>query len=106
VRRQGRQLGLHSEEILVNAIAYAFPSGGNHAVELTVEVRADGLLLRFEDDGVAFDPLRAIAPAAPKAIDQAAPGGRGLLLVQKFARSTSYQRGEGRNQLVIGLARD
>jgi serine/threonine-protein kinase RsbW len=94
------------EEILVNAIAYAFPSGGEHAIEVTVEIRPDTLQLRFEDQGPAFDPLRAPAPAAPTAISQAPPGGRGLLLVRKFARTAEYRRGHGRNQLTIGLARD
>ena len=94
------------EEILVNAIAYAFPAGGEHAIEVTIEVRPDMLQLRFEDQGPAFDPLHAPVPAAPTALTQAQPGGRGLLLVRKFARTAEYRRSHGRNQLTIGLARD
>jgi serine/threonine-protein kinase RsbW len=93
------------EEVLVNAIAYAFPAGGDHAIELTVEIQPEALLMQFDDDGVAFDPVRAPAPAAPKAISQAAPGGHGLQLVRKFAIAASYQRSRGRNRLVVSLAR-
>lgn len=94
------------EEILVNAIAYAFPAGQEHAIEVTVEIQPDTLRLQFEDGGVAFDPLHARTPAAPAAISQATPGGRGLVLVRKFAREATYHRSHGRNQLTIDLARD
>jgi serine/threonine-protein kinase RsbW len=94
------------EEILVNAIAYAFPAGGDHTIEVTVEVGRDALQLHFEDQGLAFDPLHAPDPAAPTALSQAPPGGRGLLLVRKFSRSVEYRRSHGRNRLSISLARD
>jgi len=93
------------EEILTNAIAYAFPAGGEQAVDLLVEVQADAVQMRFEDQGVAFDPWRAVRPAAPTSISQATPGGRGLLLVRSFARSVAYRRLHGRNRLTIELAR-
>jgi sigma-B regulation protein RsbU (phosphoserine phosphatase) len=94
------------EEILVNAIAYAFPAGGEHSIALTIEVLPDTLQLRFEDRGVAFDPLHTRASAAPTAIGRAPLGGRGLLLVRKFARAADYRRSHDRNQLTITLARD
>lgn len=94
------------EEVLVNAIAYAFPAGGEHAIEVSVEVRPDTLQLCFEDHGLAFDPLHAPAPATPTALSQTPPGGRGLLLVRKFAQTAEYRRSHGRNQLTVSLARD
>ena len=94
------------EEILVNAIAYAFPAGGEHAIDVSVEIQPDALQLRFEDRGVAFDPLHAPAPAAVTVISQATPGGRGLPLVRKFARAATYRRSQGRNQLTLSLARN
>jgi anti-sigma regulatory factor (Ser/Thr protein kinase) len=93
------------EEILVNAVSYAFPDGGAHSIELAVEVHPDSVVLRFEDDGVAFDPLQAPEPPEPTTIDVAKPGGRGLMLVRKFAKALAYERSQGRNHVTIGIAR-
>jgi anti-sigma regulatory factor (Ser/Thr protein kinase) len=93
------------EEILVNAVSYAFPDGGAHSIELTVAVHADSVMLRFEDDGVAFDPLQAPEPSAATTIDRATPGGRGLMLVRKFAKALAYERSHGRNQLTVEIVR-
>jgi serine/threonine-protein kinase RsbW/sigma-B regulation protein RsbU (phosphoserine phosphatase) len=94
------------EEVLMNAVSYAYPEGGEHAIELTVVVRPDHVALHFEDDGVAFDPLQAPLPVQPPTIDDASPGGRGLLLVRSFAKAATYQRSGGRNRLTIDIARD
>jgi anti-sigma regulatory factor (Ser/Thr protein kinase) len=93
------------EEVLVNAVSYAFPDGGVHAIELAVEIHPDGVVLRFEDDGVAFDPLQAPDPPEPTTIDVAKPGGRGLMLVRKFAKGLAYQRSPDRNRFTVVIAR-
>jgi len=93
------------EETLSNQIKYAFNGAAGRSIELTVQVDADRVAMRFEDDGVAFDPLRARAPVLPSAIEEAVPGGLGLMLVRKFAQSVDYERRDGRNCLTIAVAR-
>jgi anti-sigma regulatory factor (Ser/Thr protein kinase) len=41
----------------------------------------------------------------PTPLDDAVPGGLGLLLVRKCARSVTYQRVDGNNRLTVRVAR-
>jgi anti-sigma regulatory factor (Ser/Thr protein kinase) len=94
------------EETLMNVIWHAFNDGGRHLIELTVEVHPDEVEMRFEDGGIAFDPLTQADPTLPSSIDDATPGGLGLMLVRKFAKTIAYARDGDRNRLTICLARD
>lgn len=93
------------EETLLNASLHAFDGPGPHAVALRMRVQPDAVVMEFEDDGRAFDPLQAAAPARPASIAEARPGGLGLVLVRKLARTVDYQRLAGHNLLTITVAR-
>jgi anti-sigma regulatory factor (Ser/Thr protein kinase) len=93
------------EETLMNVIWHAHPDQAEHLIQLEVQVDADDIVLRFEDDGVPFDPLQAAPPVAPTSIDDAVPGGLGLMLVRKCARDVTYQRVDGHNCLTVRVAR-
>jgi anti-sigma regulatory factor (Ser/Thr protein kinase) len=92
------------EEVLSNVIAYAFPPGRAGSVGLGVTILADAVELRVDDDGVEFDPLGAPTAPTPASIDEATPGGLGLLLVRRFARAVDYRRTDGRNVLTVTVA--
>ncbi|MFM9915524.1 MAG: ATP-binding protein [Rhizobacter sp.] len=93
------------EETLMNVIWHAFPDSEAHSIAMSVQVEPEDIVMRFEDDGIAFDPLLASAPQLPTSIDRAVPGGLGLMLVRKFARSVAYQRIDDRNCLTVRVAR-
>lgn len=93
------------EETLMNVIWHAHPDHAEHLIRLEMVVDAADVVMRFEDDGVPFDPLQAPAPIAPTSIDDAVPGGLGLLLVRKCARDVSYERRDGINRLTVRVAR-
>ena len=93
------------EETLMNALLHGFRDRAPHRVELTVQVCSTEVVLHFEDDGVSFDPLQLGDPLPPTSIDTAEPGGLGLVLVRKFARSIAYRRADGQNLLCISIAR-
>lgn len=93
------------EETLMNVIWHAFPDQAEHPITLSVRVEPEDVVMHFEDDGIAFDPLLAPAPNLPTSIDEAVPGGLGLMLVRKFARSVAYERNNGRNCLTVSVAR-
>ncbi len=93
------------EETLMNVIWHAHTDQAEHLIRLAVQVDADDVVLRFEDDGVPFDPLQATPPAVPTSIDDAVPGGLGLMLVRKCSRSVVYQRVDGNNCLTVRVAR-
>jgi len=102
------------EETLTNIVRHAYRSEGGgegsggeagHQIDLQVDVDAADLVLRFGDDGAAFDPARAPAPQRPATLAEAVPGGLGVMLVRRYARSVAYERVGGRNQLTVTVAR-
>jgi len=88
------------DEIAANIIRHASPTG-----EIEVRVRLGGeVVMTFEDDGVPFDPSARPDPPEPRSLEDAAPGGRGLLLVRTYCTRLDYCRTpEGRNRLTVVL---
>lgn len=93
------------EESLMNVIWHGFSDDGLHPITVRVSVPGDDIVLQFEDEGREFDPTRASDPVLPGTLADATPGGLGLMLVRRFARSVQYRRVEGRNVLSIRIAR-
>ncbi len=99
------KLELVLEETLMNRVWHAHPEGGAHHTELQIGVLAEAIELRFEDDGIAFNPLLAGEPALPPSLIEATPGGYGLMLTRKAATQCFYQRVDNRNVFTVQLAR-
>ena len=54
------------EEVVTNIIKHGYTDDGEHDVEVWLDVRGDGIVLTFEDDGLPFNPLDGpAADAAP-----------------------------------------
>ena len=98
------QVELVLEESLMNIVWHAFDDDQTHPIALHLADTGDAVEMRFEDDGKPFDPTAARAPVLPSSLDEATPGGLGLVLVRKFARSIAYTRTAGRNCLAIEVA--
>lgn len=93
------------EELLMNQILHAHPDTvGTPSVALQAWVAEDALVLRFADRGIAFDPLSRPAPVAPASLEEARPGGLGIHLLRRYARSLAYERVGGENRLTVELA--
>jgi len=93
------------EEALTNVIAYGFPQGQAGRVILGVRLLDDVVELCLDDDGIAFDPLGRQPAPRPASIEEATPGGLGLQLIQRFSRTVTYRRTNGRNVLTVTVAR-
>lgn len=91
------------EEVFTNVVKYGFPEGGEHWIDVTVEVGGDRLTLCIEDDGIPFDPRNAKKPDVSKPIEERPIGGLGLHLVQSLGATLDYKRVNGRNVLTIHL---
>ncbi len=103
--RAGFGLDLVLEELLMNQILHAHPGAADTpGLDLQAWVADEALWLRFIDEGIAFDPLSRPAPAAPASLDDARPGGLGLQLLKRYARSLAYERAGGQNRLTVELA--
>ena len=99
------RLELVLEEVLMNRLWHSGPHGAGAHTDLQLQVQPDGLVLRFEDDGPAFDPTQQQHPGLPTSLDAATPGGLGLLLTRKSVSSWCYERVQDRNCLTLELAR-
>lgn len=93
------------EETLMNVIWHAFDDAAEHRIDVSVQIEPSQIVMDFEDDGIAFDPLQAPEPTLPTTLEEAVPGGLGLMLVRNFAQSVAYERRDARNRLTITVAR-
>jgi anti-sigma regulatory factor (Ser/Thr protein kinase) len=91
------------EELVSNVIRHGYPEGGRHDIELALRVTAAGIELRIEDDGRAFDPLKAPAPELHVPLAERKIGGLGIHLVRRFAREMRYERRGERNVLWVRI---
>jgi serine/threonine-protein kinase RsbW len=95
------------EEAVSNVIRHGY--GGEPSHKLTVDcasAEAHHVVFTIEDQAPPFDPISAPLiedePAQSPA-DYLRPGGRGILLLRKFAGSLAYERLAGGNRLTIGF---
>ena len=59
--------------------------------------------LTISDGGPPFDPLSFSREPLPRTLQEAEPGGLGLLLVHRFMDECSYRREGDRNVLKLGI---
>ena len=62
---------------------------------------AEGVVLKFSDDGTAYDPLGHADPDTTLKAAERPIGGLGLLMVKKMSDSISYERKGDRNVLSV-----
>ncbi|MDB5411054.1 MAG: stage sporulation family protein [Rhodospirillales bacterium] len=108
-RRQPQRLAfaldLCLEEAVSNIVKYGVRAAGDPPeIVVTLLEHDEGVALRIEDEGEAFDPTRAAAPTLPATIEDAAVGGLGVFLMRKFATQIRYERIGRRNRLTLGFA--
>jgi anti-sigma regulatory factor (Ser/Thr protein kinase) len=94
------------DELVTNIIRYAWDDPAGHEVVVRVERTATELTITIEDDGRPFDPRQAPPPPIPHSLDEAIPGGRGLMLVKAIAPRLDYERRDGKNRLTFGFYKD
>jgi sigma-B regulation protein RsbU (phosphoserine phosphatase) len=88
-------------EAVTNILSYTL--AGQPAAEISVEAMAsDGMLrVTVSDGGPAFDPLQAPEKILPTRLEDASPGGLGLVLIRSYTDELSYARNDGRNDLTL-----
>ena len=95
------------EEAVSNVIRHGYRSQPNHTLTIDfAQPEAHHVVFTIEDQAPPFDPLAPSLieePPAPTPEDYLRPGGRGILLLRKFAGSLAYERLAGGNRLTIGF---
>ena len=94
------------EECLANLFEHAQPARPDEPVRVDVAVHlgADGIEMHFDDNARAFDPNLREDPTLPRSLDEARPGGLGLMLVRRWASRVEYLSRAGGNRLMVAIA--
>lgn len=100
-RRQQLELCLAAEEYFVNICSYAFPDGVPEGERVRVSLSvSDRVILRFEDGGQPYDPLKDTA--APDDYDlDAQIGGLGKFIARSNVDDVRYEYLDRKNVLTI-----
>jgi anti-anti-sigma factor len=99
VGRAAYVTNLAVEELATNVLKYGYDDDRSHLIGLRVEVHPEAVVVSVEDDGHAFDPLRA--PTPPQPTEGGEPGGLGLALVRQLSRDMRYERQGGKNRSTV-----
>lgn len=94
------QLHLCIEEIFANIASYAYGEQGGMA-EIEMELEEQTLVIRFEDEGIPYNPLEREAPDMDAPVEEREIGGFGIYLVRMMMDKVEYERKENRNCLCI-----
>jgi serine/threonine-protein kinase RsbW len=102
--RLAHAIRLCLEEAVMNVAMHAYGAEGG-PIEVALWRDPAGLAARVTDSAAPFDPTAAPAPSAARnGIEDGPLGGRGLLLMRRFAAELDYARVEGRNELTLRFA--
>lgn len=92
-------LELCANEAVTNILVHGRPAEERILLEFAAD--ESEFSLRIEDHAPPFDPLGAELPALPSSLDEATPGGLGLVLIRRLLPASHYTRVGDRNVLVL-----
>ena len=100
------QLVLCLDEVLANVMAHGGRTVNSEPIRLQLVVGVDqdhgNASVTVSDAGKAFDPLSVPKRPLPTTLDEASPGGLGLVLIRRFCSVLHYRHEGGRNHLTFG----
>jgi anti-sigma regulatory factor (Ser/Thr protein kinase) len=96
-----KELRLIAEEGISNIILYAYESGEERRIEVTVSCNGGEVRLELRDDGKPFNPLDAPNPDLDAPLETRPEGGLGIYLMRSLTDEMSYARESGRNVLIL-----
>jgi serine/threonine-protein kinase RsbW len=92
------------EELISNTIFYGLPEGAapeSLSIDLRMETKDGRLTLRLEDNGKAYDPLRAAPPDISGDVENRPVGGLGIHLVRSLMDGLEYRREADHNVMIM-----
>lgn len=96
------QLSIAIDEIASNIVYYAYPSGqGKIRLEAEYSQNPKGVILRFIDWGLEYNPLEHEDPDISLSVEERKVGGLGIFLVKKTMDRMEYARKDQINELTI-----
>ena len=92
---------LVTEEVLTNAVKYAYEGVGDQSVELRLSASSQSVRMEFRDEGAPFNPLDVPAPNPSNRTGEHEIGGLGIHLARSLVDDASYSREGNVNVLVL-----
>jgi anti-sigma regulatory factor (Ser/Thr protein kinase) len=89
------------EEAVVNLLDHSPPTTDGPEITVTLAWHGDVMVAVIEDRGSPFDPRTISLPRRPESLDDAIPGGLGILLIRSYASDIEYDTLLGRNRLTL-----
>ena len=101
------RLDLCLNEALANVIAHGGEQALASPVRLRLEVSGDAQAHRasvtVRDSGTAFDATAAPLGSRPLTLEDAEPGGLGLLMIRNLSDTLTYRHDSGQNELTFSV---
>jgi serine/threonine-protein kinase RsbW len=102
------RLELSLNEVFANILAHGGPGATVAPVILRLEIQGDAVAgsasLTVSDAGVPFNPLALDPGTRPQTLEEAEPGGLGLIMLRRFSERLAYHYDAGRNHLSFSVA--
>ncbi len=95
------KLNLALDEVVTNIISNAYDDEDEHQIAIRVALDGEGVSVRVEDDGRAFNPLDAPRPDLGLDLAKRPIGGLGVHIVRSVMDALEYRRDDDRNILVM-----
>ena len=89
------------EELVTNCIKYGYEDGGEHVIEVKLQISGNELTLTVTDDGRPFNPLDVPAPDTRLPVHDRPIGGLGIYMVRQMSDRMEYVRADGRNRITV-----
>ncbi len=96
------EIDLVSEELFTNIISYGYTDNAEHWIKITISFKHGILIMRIEDDGIPFNPLKEVeSPDLDSPLKERCVGGLGVHLAKHFTKDIVYERRGDKNILTL-----
>ncbi|MBO6087537.1 SpoIIE family protein phosphatase [bacterium] len=94
------KLDMCSEELFANITFYAYPES-NGIINVSIDNSNDEITLKFEDEGIPYNPLEKPDPDINLPPEERPLGGLGIFMVKEMVKNIFYERIQNKNILTL-----
>ena len=96
------QINVAIDELFSNIVNYGYPDGpGPISVRFVERTDPKAVYIRFEDEGIPYNPLTKEDPDITLSADERSIGGLGIFVVKKTMDDVRYKYENGKNILTV-----
>ena len=96
------QVSVAIDELMSNIVRYAYPNRNGYVnVKLIAKEDPNRVYIRFEDEGIPYNPLKNEDPDTTLSAEERQIGGLGIFIVKKTMDDVKYKYEGGKNILTI-----